>query len=58
MHHVQGLEPSVERRQTFKETKRKFENLRDELKDLVEVLFADVWAHDKEGESFYDSGEE
>ena len=41
--------------EAFKKTKRGFQNLRDELKDLVEVLFAGVWPHDKEGESFYDS---
>ena len=48
----------MKRRETFKKTKREFQDLRDELKDLVEMLFEKVWSQEKEVESFYDSSEE
>lgn len=46
--HGQRLQISQHRIATFKEAKRKVQKVRDEMKDLFEMLFVDDWPRDSD----------
>ena len=47
-HHERGLQLSEERIDTFKAIKKEIRKVRDEMKDLFDVLFVDGWTSEPE----------